>query len=63
VYRPAVSKERTQKRFLADLVNRVFDGSPSQLVLQALGGRTRATREELDEIRALLDKLDREARS
>lgn len=60
VYRPAVSKERTQKRFLADLVNRVFDGSPSQLVLQALGGRTRATREELDEIRALLDKLDRE---
>ncbi len=63
VYRPAVSKERTQKRFLADLVNRVFDGSPSQLVLQALGGRTRATREELDEIRALLDKLDREVRS
>lgn len=60
VYRPAVSKERTQKRFLADLVNRVFDGSSSQLVLQALGGRTRATREELDEIRALLDKLDRE---
>jgi predicted transcriptional regulator len=62
VYRPAVSKERTQKRFLADLVTRVFDGSPSQLVLQALGGRTRATRAELDEIRNLLDKLDREAR-
>lgn len=60
VYRPAVSKERTQMRFLADLVNRVFDGSASQLVLQALGGRTRATREELDEIRALLDRLDRE---
>ena len=58
VYRPAVNKERTQKRFLADIVQRVFDGSPSQLVLQALGGRPRATREELDEIRALLDKLD-----
>jgi predicted transcriptional regulator len=57
VYRPAVNKERTQKRFLADMVQRVFDGSPSQLVLQALGGRPRASREELDEIRALLDKL------
>lgn len=58
VYRSAVNKERTQKRFLADIVQRVFDGSPSQLVLQALGGRPRATREELDEIRALLDRLD-----
>lgn len=58
VFRAAVSKERTQKRFLLDLVQRVFDGSPSQLVLQALGGRPRATREEVEEIRALLDKLD-----
>lgn len=58
VYRPAISKQHNQKRFLADLVTRVFDGSRSQLVLQALGGRTRATREELEEIRALLDKLE-----
>jgi predicted transcriptional regulator len=58
VFRAAVSKERTQKRFLGDMVQRVFDGSSSQLVLQALGGRPKATRGELDEIRALLDKLD-----
>lgn len=58
IFRPAISKERTQKRFLLDMVQRVFDGSPSQLVLQALGGRPRATREEVEEIRALLDKLD-----
>lgn len=58
VFRPAISKERTQKRFLLDMVQRVFDGSPSQLVLQALGDRPRATREEVEEIRALLDKLD-----
>ncbi|HEY0180935.1 MAG TPA: BlaI/MecI/CopY family transcriptional regulator [Dokdonella sp.] len=58
VYRPTLNKERTQKRFLADLVQRVFDGSASQLVLQALGGRPRATRAELEEIRALLDKLE-----
>ena len=58
MFRPAISKERTQKRFLLDMVQRVFDGSPSQLVLQALGGRPRATREEVEEIRALLDKLE-----
>ncbi len=58
VYRPAVSKERTQKRFVVDMVQRVFGGSSSQLVLQALGGRPKATREELDEIRALLDRIE-----
>ena len=58
VFRAAVSKERTQKRFLFDMVQRVFDGSPSQLVLQALGGKARATPAEVGEIRALLDKLD-----
>jgi BlaI family transcriptional regulator, penicillinase repressor len=58
VYRAAVSKEITQKRFLTDIVQRVFDGSPSQLVLQALGGQPNASREELEEIRALLDSLE-----
>ena len=28
VYRAVASKERTQKRFLSDLLQRVFDGSP-----------------------------------
>lgn len=58
VYRAAISKESTQKRFLSDIVQRVFDGSPSQLVLQALGGQPQASREELDEIRALLDSIE-----
>lgn len=58
VFRAAVSKERTQRRFLLDMVQRVFDGSSSQLVLQALGSRPRATPEEVEEIRALLNKLD-----
>lgn len=58
VYRPAISKESTQKRFLSDIVQRVFDGSSSQLVLQALGGQTHASRQELEEIRALLDRIE-----
>jgi BlaI family transcriptional regulator, penicillinase repressor len=59
VYRAAVSKERTQKNFLSDILRRVFDGSPSRLVLQALGDH-KASREELHEIRALLNRLDRD---
>lgn len=58
VYNPTISKALTQKRFLADIVQRVFDGSPSQLVLQALGGGQKASRAELEEIRALLDHLE-----
>lgn len=61
VYRAAVSKERTQKRFLADMLQRVFDGSSSRLVLQALGDH-KASREELHEIRALLNQLDKDAK-
>lgn len=60
VYRAAVSKQRTQKRFLADMVKRVFEGSPSHLVLQALGDH-KASREELREIRELLNQLDKDA--
>jgi BlaI family penicillinase repressor len=59
VYRAAASKERTQKYLLVDLVQRVFDGSSSQLVLHALGSQ-HASPEELREIRSLLNKLDKE---
>lgn len=61
VFRAVVSKERTQKRFLSDIVDRVFDGSASQLVLHALGSQS-ASREELKEIRQLLNRLDRESK-
>lgn len=57
-YKAAVSQLNTQKRFLSDVVTRVFNGSSSQLVLQALGSAPPATSEELAEIRALLDELE-----
>ncbi len=60
IYRAAASKKRTQKYLLMDLVQRVFDGSSSQLVLQALGSQP-TSREELDAIRKLLNQLDRES--
>jgi predicted transcriptional regulator len=61
VYQAAVSKERTQKKFLSDMLRRVFDGSHSRLVLQALGDH-QASREELREIRVLLNRLDKDAK-
>lgn len=61
MYRAAVDKERTQKRFVQHILKRVFEGSPSQLVMHALGSR-RASREELRQIRELLNKVDKESR-
>lgn len=57
VYTPVVEKNVAQEQMLGDFVQRVFEGSREQLVLQALGsGRT--TPEELAKIRALLDELE-----
>lgn len=60
VYRPARPQQQMQRALLSDLVERVFEGSPGKLVLQALS--TRRTRpEELAEIRALIERLEEEA--
>ena len=58
VYGAAVSKLETQSNFLSDLVNRLFDGSTSQLVLQALGNSPKTDKEELEKIQALLTELE-----
>ena len=60
VYAPAMSKDYTQTQFVADMVKRVFDGSPSQLAMHALGSSKGATREEVAKIRELLDRLETE---
>src|SRR5207253_1617969 len=35
VYRAGINKQRTQKRYLADMARRLFNGSTSQMVLHA----------------------------
>jgi predicted transcriptional regulator len=55
VYEAARSEDQTQKQIVADLLDRVFDGSAARLVLQALSAG-RASPNELAEIRRLLDK-------
>jgi len=57
VYRPAAPQQRTQKRMLGDLIEKVYDGSATALMLHALSSK-KATPEELKEIRELLDQLE-----
>jgi predicted transcriptional regulator len=61
VYEARHSEQKTQRQLLADLANRAFGGSPARLVMQALSGR-KTSAAELNEIRALLDRLGGEKR-
>jgi len=58
VYQPAVNKERTQKHLLDKMIDSLFGGSSTQLVLQALGsGEQKVSAEELEKIQTLLNNL------
>lgn len=57
VFWAAVPQKQTQRMLLRDLLDRAFSGSPGSMVLQALSMR-KSTPGELEEIRALLDKLE-----
>ena len=56
IYQPAVSREKTQKHLLGKMINTLFGGSTTQLVIQALGNH-KASADELDEIQKLLNNL------
>ena len=57
VYRAKQKEQTTQRQLLTDLLARAFGGSTEKLVLQALSAK-KATRDELAEIRRMLNELD-----
>ncbi len=57
IYRPALTRETAGKRMLHNLIEKVSDGAAMSLVLQALAS-TAATKEELDEVRRMLDQME-----
>jgi BlaI family transcriptional regulator, penicillinase repressor len=59
IYQAAVSKEKTQKHLLGKMINTLFGGSPTELVLQALGNH-KASQKELEEIQELLNNLKKQ---
>ena len=61
VYWTSQSQDQTQRQLVNDLLEKAFEGSAKQLVMQALSART-ASEEELAEVERLLDKLEGEER-
>jgi BlaI family transcriptional regulator, penicillinase repressor len=55
VYQANQAAEKTKRQLAGDVLQRVFDGSASELMMHALAGR-KSSREEIDELRRLLDE-------
>jgi predicted transcriptional regulator len=58
VYEARQPAEQTKRQLAGDVLQRVFEGSASQLMMHALAGR-RASREEVEELRRLIDEYER----
>lgn len=59
IYKASVSKEKTQQHLLGKMINTLFGGSSTELVLQALGNH-KASAAELEEIQRLLNNLKKQ---
>ena len=58
VYSASDPAETTKQQMASDVLQRVFRGSASQLMQHALSGN-RSSRQEIDEIRRMLDEYER----
>lgn len=58
VYEAQLAQEQTQRQLVSDLVERVFNGSASGLVMHALASK-KTSASELSEIRKILDEVER----
>jgi predicted transcriptional regulator len=57
VYEVGQPAEKTKRGLAADVLDRVFDGSASELMMHALAGR-RASKEEVAELRRLINEYE-----
>lgn len=57
IYAAAVAREATQDSLLDTFINRTFGGSAKELAMRALG-KTKTTQSDIDELKALIDKLE-----
>jgi predicted transcriptional regulator len=62
IYEAMFAQEQTQQQIVSDLLERVFDGSASNLLMQALATNKnkRTSSDELSKIRKLLDEFERD---
>jgi predicted transcriptional regulator len=61
VYTAQVEEKSVKRRLVSDLLDRAFDGSAAQLVMQALSDKP-ASQGDIKQIRKLLDDYSRKAR-
>jgi len=61
VYEACQPATETKRQLVGDVLQRVFEGSASDLMIHALEGR-KTSKEELEELRRLLDEYERSAR-
>jgi len=61
IYETARPQEQTQRQLAGDLLRRAFNGSAKGLMMGALSSR-KASREELSELRKLLDEYGKRSR-
>lgn len=59
IYEAATERSETQRTLLGNFVDNVFSGSAMNLVMQALGNH-KASKDELDKIKALIEKMENE---
>ena len=57
IYEACRPAEQTKRQLAGDMLQRVFEGSASQLMMHALAGH-RASPEEIDELRRILDAYE-----
>ena len=58
VYEACQPATETKRQLVGDVLQRVFEGSASELMIHALAGR-RTSKKELEELRRLLDEYER----
>jgi BlaI family penicillinase repressor len=61
VYEACQPATETKRQLVSDVLQRVFEGSASELMIHALEGR-RTSKKELEELRRLLDEYERRTR-
>jgi predicted transcriptional regulator len=57
LYQALATKDNTKQQMVDKIINTVFEGSASQLILSALGNN-KSSKEELKEIRRYIDQLE-----
>ena len=61
VYEAVQPAEKTKRQLAMDVLERVFDGSASDLMMHALAGQ-KASKEEIEEMRRMLSDYERRLR-